>query len=194
VTPEAFRRDRFLRATGYNFYVWGAVNLLVTLPLLASLRGAPWPAWAAGLFPVAVIVAGVFLSGLNDNRVAKLCGEAAEVPIVDAARLWGPLFLLAFVFTAIFIARGPAAYVQPLWMAVIGAGYLAWGSFTVAEFRWLGRLLLAAAVVSGLAIDPGALAPGAPSPFALGVWIVVTGLLWFPFGAYVNRKYVHAVG
>ena len=194
MTAEAFRRDRFLRATGYNFYVWGAVNLLVTLPLLAALRGEPWPAWAAGLFPIALIVAGIFLSGLNDNRVAKLCGEAAEVPVVDAARLWGPLFVLAFGFTAIFIARGPAAYVQPLWMGVIGAGYLAWGSFTVAEFRWLGWLLLAAAVVSGLAIDPGALAPGAPSPFALGVWIVVTGLIWFPFGAYVNRKYVHAAG
>ena len=76
MTAEAFRRDRFLRATGYNFYVWGAVNLLVTLPLLAALRGAPWPAWAAGLFPIALIVAGIFLSGLNDNRVAKLCGEA----------------------------------------------------------------------------------------------------------------------
>ena len=193
MTAEAFRRDRYLRASGYNFYVWGAVNILVTLPLLAAIAGARWPAWAEAFFPIGMIVAGVVLAGLNENRVAKLVGPAAETPVVDAALLWGPLFLLAIAFTVIFLVRGPAAYVQPLWMGVIGAGYLAWGSFTIVEFRWLGGLLVAAALVSGLAIDPGALPPGGASPFALGVWIVVTGLVWFPFGAYVNRTYVHDV-
>ncbi|MGH7804136.1 MAG: hypothetical protein ACREQJ_07290 [Candidatus Binatia bacterium] len=191
MTADTFRRDRFLRASGYNFYVWGVVNILVTAPLLAALSGHRWPGWAEALFPIGLIVAGIALAALNENRVEKLVGPPAEVPVVDAARLWAPLFLLAIGFTAIFLVRGPAAYVQPLWMGVIGAGYLAWGSFTIGEFRRLGALLVAAAIVSGLAIDPGALPPGGASPFALGVWIVVTGVLWLPFGAYVNRKYVH---
>ena len=191
MTADAFRRDRFLRVTGYNFYVWGSVNVLITLPLLAEASGEPWPAWAAGLFPLALIGAGLFLSFLNENRVAKLCGAADDVPVVDAARLWGPLFLLAFGFTAVFSARGGGAYVQPLWMGVLGVGYLVWGSFTVPEFRWLGRLLLGAGVVTGFATDPAALPAGTASPFGIGVWIVVTGVLWFPLGAYVNRKYVH---
>ena len=38
VTPERFCKDRYLRASGYNFYVWALVNLLVTWPLFAALE------------------------------------------------------------------------------------------------------------------------------------------------------------
>ena len=38
MTAEAFRKDKFLRATGYNFYVWAVVNVLIVWYLAARLR------------------------------------------------------------------------------------------------------------------------------------------------------------
>src|SRR5687768_1509662 len=78
MTPEDFRKDRFLRATGYNFYVWAVVNAVVTLPLFGALAGRPWPAWAAIGYPIALVVGGLVVCGLNDARVGKLCGDPRD--------------------------------------------------------------------------------------------------------------------
>lgn len=191
MTPDSFRKDKYLRATGYNFYVWAAVNLLVTAPLYAALAGRPWPPWLAAPFPLVMIGIGVFLCVLNDNRVQKMCGEASPEPVVEAAHLWVPIFLLGIFWTVIFSVRGPAAYIQPLWLLLVGAGYLLWGNFTVAEFRWLGLALILAGGVSGLLVRPGEIPAGMASDRALLVWVVFMCVLWVPFGAYVNWKYVH---
>ena len=191
MTPDEFRKDKYLRASGYNFYVWAVVNVLVTWPLYAALAGHPWADWLAGLYPIGLIAAGIALSVLNDNRVQKMCGDPSPTPLVEAASFWGPIFLIGFTFTIVLAVRGPAAYVQPLWLFLVGAAYLVWGNFGVPEFRWLGGTLVAAGAVAGFSIRPAEISPRLASPAALAVWVVFMGILWIPFGAYINRKYVH---
>jgi hypothetical protein len=191
MTVESFRKDKYLRATGYNFYVWGAVNLLVTWPLWSALAGKPWPSWLALLFPVGLIATGVVLMGQNDNRVEKMWGEPSAQPMVEAGAFWGPTLLIAWVLTIVFVVRGPIAYVQPVWLLLVGAAYLTWGTFGVREFRWFGGVLIGAGALAGLAVHPERIPPGLPSRAALIVWVVFMSILWIPFGAYINRKYVH---
>jgi len=78
MTPDEFRKDKYLRAAGYNFFVWAAVNALVTVPLFAAIAGTPWPGWVAGLYPIVLIALGLFVCGLNDNRVEKMVGPAVS--------------------------------------------------------------------------------------------------------------------
>lgn len=194
MTPDAFRQDPYLRTTGYNFMIWATVNLLVVWPLFAALGGRPWPAWLGLAWPLALIAGGILGMILNDNRVRKMYGAPAPEPLVEASRIWLPVLLVAIVLTILFVVRGPVAYVQPLWLLLVGGAYLQWGSFTVPEFRWFGLALIAAGAVSGFAIRPESLPPGTPSPFALQVWVVFMGILWIGFGAWINRRYLHAVG
>lgn len=191
MTAETFRKDKYLRASGYNFYVWATVNLLVTWPLWSALAGNPWAGWLAGLFPIVLIVLGVVLSGLNDNRVRKMWGEASDRPLVEAGALWGPIFLIGLVLTVVLVVRGPAAYIQPVWLLLVGAAYMTWGSFGIKEFVWLGATLVAAGAFAGFAVHPERIAPSLPAREALEVWVLFMGLLWFPFGAYINRKYLY---
>jgi len=193
VTPTEFRRDRYLRATGYNFYSWAVVNALVTWPLYAALGGHPWPLWLAIAFPIAAIVAGVFVAVLNDNRVQKMCGDASPQAVVEAGSFWGPVFLVGLVLTVVLSVRGPVAYVQPVWLLLIGAAYVVWGNFGVAEFRWLGWTLVVAGAVAGLSVEPSAESWPFASRSALAIWLIFMSALWIPFGAYINRKYVHAL-
>jgi hypothetical protein len=192
VTAEAFRRDKYLRATGYNFYVWAAVNLLVTWPLYSALAGNPWPNWLAAIYPVGLIGLGIVLSVLNDSRVQKMCGPANPTPLVEAGAIWGPTFLIGFLLTVVFAVRGPAAYIQPLWICLVGAAYLTWGNFGVREFRWFGWTLVIAGGIAGLSIRPADVPPHLPSSSALAVWVVSMGAVWIPFGAYINHRYVHS--
>lgn len=193
MSAEAFRKDKYLRASGYNFYVWAVVNLLVTWPLYAALGGHPWPPLLALFFPIALIASGFFLAVLNDNRVAKMYGEASAIPTVEAAHIWGPIFLIGISLTIVLGTRGPIAYVQPVWLLLIGAAYLTWGNFGVAEFRWLGWVLIAAGTYAGLAVHPIESEWHLASRQALFVWVVWMGIAWFPFGAYVNWKYLRAI-
>jgi hypothetical protein len=191
MTAETFRKDKYLRAAGYNFYVWAAVNLLATWPLWAALAGRPWPTWLALLFPIALIAAALVLVVQNDNRVEKMWGKPNARPVVEAGAFWGPTLLIAFVLTVVLVVRGPAAYVQPVWLLLVGAAYLTWGIFGVREFRWFGAMLIGAGTLAGLSVRPDLIPPGLPSREALVVWMVFMGVLWVPFGAYINRKYVH---
>ena len=191
MTADDFRKDKYLRATGYNFYVWAAVNVLVTWPLYSALAGHPWPDWLAGLYPFGMIGMGIFLSVLNDNRVQKMCGDANPTPLVEAGAIWGPIFLIGFLLTVVFAVRGPAAYIQPLWLCLVGAAYLMWGNFGVREFRLFGWTLVIAGGIAGLSIRPADIPPHLASSSALAVWVLFMGALWVPFGAYINRKYVH---
>lgn len=191
MTAETFRKDRYLRACGYNFYVWAGVNLLVTWPLWSALRGHAWPLWLAVCEPIVLVAIGVVLSALNDNRVEKMWGAASEQAVVEAGSFWGPVLLVALSLTVVFSVRGPVAYVQPVWLLLVGAAYWMWGNFAVPEFRWFGGTLVAAGTVAGLAVRPDPAFPGLPSREALLVWMLFMGILWLPFGAYINRKYVY---
>lgn len=191
ITPESFRRDRYLRSSGYNFYIWGIVNVLVVVPLVAAWLGRPWPDWLSGVVPPISIVLGILATVLNDRRVEKMCGEPSPVPLVDANKLWGPIFLVALSLTAVLVVRGPLAYVQPLWLLLVGGAYLQWGAFGVPEFRLLGWSLMVAGTLSGLFIRPEEIPPGMAAPGVLGVWVLFMGLLWLPFGAYINFRYLY---
>src|SRR5436190_9121663 len=90
MTADTFRRDKFLRATGYNFYVWAVVNVLIVWPVWSAIEGRPWSPWMALFFPIALIVAGGVIAALNDNRVEKMWGPPSAAPFVDAAVFWGP--------------------------------------------------------------------------------------------------------
>jgi hypothetical protein len=178
VTPEKFRKDRYLRATGYNFYVWAVVNVLITWPLFAALAHDPWPVWLAVLYPLGCILGGIFCAVLNDNRVSKMCGEPDPQPLVEAGGIWGPVFLVGIVFTVVLSLRGPVAYVT-------------WGNFGVREFQFLGYFLVAAGAVAGWFVRPSAASWSLPSPHALAIWVVCMGLVWIPFGVYLNHRYLY---
>jgi len=190
MTAETFRKDKFLRASGYNFYVWAVVNVLIVWPVWSAVDGRPWPDWLALLYPIGLIACGVFAAVLNDNRVEKMWGPPSAAPVVDAATFWGPIFMIGFVLTVALTVRGPIAYVQPVWLVLIGAAYWTWGNFGIPEFRWLGRALVAAGAVAALGIDPESVPRHLGSRQALLIWVVFMGAVWLPFGAYINRKYV----
>lgn len=191
MTAEEFRKDKYLRATGYNFYVWATANVLITWPLYAALAGRPWPGWLAVLYPIALIATGIFLSVLNDNRVQKMWGTPNPRPLVEAGSIWGPIFLIGLIFSIVLSVRGPAAYIQPLWLLLVGAAYLMWGNFGVPEFRRFGWTLVVVGGIAGLAIHPAEIPPRLASRTALSLWILFMGILWVPFGAYINRKYLY---
>ncbi len=192
MTAEAFRRDKYLRAAGYNFYVWAAVNALVTVPFFSALEGAPWPGALAALYPLALVFLGLFLCGLNDNRVEKMVGPASPQTVLDAGSLWGPIFLGGIALSIVLSVRGRAALVQPLWLILVGGAYWVWGNFSVREFRWLGWALMIAGLSTGVSVElPENL--DLASPAALQVWLLFMAALWVPFGAYINRKYVHSM-
>jgi hypothetical protein len=191
MTADDFRRDKHLRAAGYNCYVWAGVNLLITWPLYSALAGNPWPAWLALLYPLGLVGLGFLLSILNDNRVQKMWGPADPRPLVEAGAIWGPTLLIGCLWTVVFVVRGPAAYIQPLWMFLVGAAYLTWGNFGVREFRLFGWALVSAGAVAGLSVRPTDIPPHLASSSALAVWVVFMGVLWVPFGAYINHKYLH---
>ena len=190
MTPDRFRKDKFLRASGYNFYVWAIVNVLVVWPVWSAASGRPWPGLLALVYPIALIALGAFVCGLNDNRVEKMWGPASAEPVVDAATFWAPTFVIGLALTVVLAARGPAAYIQPVWLLLIGAAYLTWGNFGIPEFRWLGWTLVAAGTVAGLGIDAEHTPRDLGSPFALAVWVVFMGIVWVPFGTLINRRYV----
>lgn len=191
MTPERFRKDRYLRAAGYNFYIWAVVNVVITWPLFAALAGTPWPAWSTILYPIGCIAAGIFFTVLNDNRVEKMCGAPDSPSLVEAGAIWGPVFLVGIVLTAVLSVRGPVAYVQPVWLLLVGCAYLTWGHFGVREFRWLGYFLVVAGAVAAFSVRPSASSWALASPRALAIWVVCMGLVWVPFGAYINRKYLY---
>jgi hypothetical protein len=192
MTGDDFRRDKYLRASGYNFYVWALVNVLVTWPLYSALAGSPWPGWLAGLYPCGLIGTGIFLSVLNDNRVQKMCGDPNPTPLIEVGAIWGPIFLIGLLLTVVFAVRGPVAYTQPLWLCLVGAGYLMWGNFGIPEFRLFGWTLAVAGGIAGLLIRPADTPSHLASSSALAVWLVFMGALWVAFGAYINHKYVHS--
>ena len=191
MTPERFRKDRFLRAAGYNFYVWAVVNVMITWPLFGALAGNPWPVWLGILYPIGCIAGGIFFAVLNDNRVQKMCGEPDPRPLVEAGGIWGPVFLVGIVLTVVLSVRGPVAYVQPVWLLLVGCAYLTWGNFGIREFQWLGLFLVAAGGAAGLFVSPSMPSWALASPRALAIWVVCMGLVWVPFGAYINRKYLY---
>jgi len=190
MTADTFRRDKFLRAAGYNFYVWAVVNVLIVWPVWAAIQGRPWAPLLALVYSIGLIVLGGVLCVLNDNRVEKMWGPPAQAPFVDAAAFWAPIFMIGLVLTIVLTVRGPVAYVQPVWLLLIGAGYWTWGGFGIPEFRRLGQMLVAAGAVAGLGVNPQEIPRDLGSAQALAIWVIFMGALWLPFGAYINRKYV----
>lgn len=190
MTPEEFRRDPYLRASGYNLYLWGAVNLLVAVPALTASVGHRWGAAATTAWTAGAIVCGVLLSAMNDNRLRKMLPDVADAPAIPAGRIWGPLLTLGSVGTALAVFRGQVAYVQPLWMLVVGTAYWQWGSFTLGEFRRLGQLLVGAGAASAWAIGVCGMPGEEPSVVSGATWVVCMGILWFPLGLYLNRRYL----
>ena len=186
-----FRQDRHLRATGYNFYSWGVVNVLVTVPLFAALNGAPWKGWVALLYTVGVLTAGIVVAGWNDRYVGKMCGEPAPQPLLEMGNLFLPVIGGGLLLSVMLGAHNENAYVQPLWMIMIGLAYLIWGHFSIPEYKWLGRILMVGGGIAGLMIQPAEVASGLASRRALYVWVPMMGPLWLLVGAYVNRKYIH---
>lgn len=180
MTAEAFRRDPSLRASGYLLWVWGAVNFVLPLPLWAAWEGSAWSSgWIAAHLALCLAL-GLWLSILAASRAGKLCGEAAARPIVEARRLWLPILAAGAVITLPALLRGETASVLSAWMAIAGAGHLAWGAFTIPELRALGGALLVAGAVAG----------GGASGWILVLWWVAMGLLWGVTGLRINRRYV----
>jgi hypothetical protein len=186
VTGAAFRRDRSLRASGYELASWGIVHLLLTLPAWNALGGRPWSPGAIAASTIALVGLALAASPLHRNRAGKLCGEAGPHVLVRPVWIWAPLAAAGLVLTATLVVDGAIGRLVPAWIALAGAGHAIWGAFTIPEIRRLGIVLLVAAAIAA-AGDGRTIGVG-----ALVLWSLAMGAGWIATGVAIHRRYLRS--
>ena len=137
MTPDDFARTSYLRATGYNFYVWAVGQ---RADHLAVVR-APWPGIRGRSGSPCSIRSGCILGRASSSPCSTTIASTrcAASPIRSRssrpAVSGGRFFSSVLVFTVVLSLRGPAAYMQPVWLLLVGCAYLTWGNFGVREFQ-----------------------------------------------------------
>jgi GNAT superfamily N-acetyltransferase len=184
VTGAAFRRDRLLRASGYEIGSWGIVNLVLTLPAWSAASGQPWSSAAIAGSTIVLVGLALAASPLHRSRTAKLCGEAGPRVLVRPVRIWAPLAAVGVVLTGALVADGAIGRLVPVWLAIAGAGHAIWGSFTIPEIRRLGIALLVAAAIAAVGESR---AIGVAS---LVIWSLAMGAGWIVTGIAIHRRYL----
>ncbi len=173
--PENFRRDPWLRGSGYHLATWSLVALVL------DLRRAAPGASAAGT--VVFVAAAVLTSLTHERRIGKMAGPALE-PVWDGAgRLWWSLGAAFAASGAVLAARGLEQWLVPALLATVGAGYLVWSRFVrMPWFAAVGAVALVAAL-----LDAGATATGQPT---LAMRFLVLGLVLPAAGLWTSRQYL----
>jgi hypothetical protein len=163
--PAAFRRDPWLRTSGYHLATWSLVAL--ALELMRASTDDP------GVSRIVVLLGGALLiSSTHERRVAKMAGVAGNLVYEKTRLLWG---FVALALLSTFVAATGAPNADPLFpvaMVIVGVGFAQWGAG--ARFAWfvgLGSAIVGAGlldVVVGPAVRPywrmlvlGILLPGA---------------------------------
>ncbi|MFQ5477194.1 MAG: hypothetical protein ACE5E4_01105 [Candidatus Binatia bacterium] len=186
--PTLFRRDRFLRSSGYLLGTWAVVNSLFSIPAYAAATLHPWSAGALSVYSVLLIAVGIVVSLLHERRLGKMLGACEGTPIFSADKLWGPLILTGFCTMAALIFFDLAQYVQPLWLVVVGGAYLVWGLAAFRPYALLGAALL----VAGLGVGSMQQAVGGAPPSLIGLhlWNLTMGAVAMATALWVNRNFL----
>jgi hypothetical protein len=176
LNPAAFRRDPWLRTSGYHLATWSLVAFV--LELVRTSDGA------AGMSSVVVLLAGGVLSSFtHERRVAKMAGAAGDPVYENTALLWG-LVALALISAGVAAAGAPVSDpLFPVAMVIVGIGFAQWGAG--AHFPWF--VGLGSAIVAVGLLDVAISAPARPylRMLVLGVLLPAAGIetsrryLWF---------------
>lgn len=176
MNPEEFRRDAWLRSSGYHLATWSLFALVLEI-------GRAAPARSGAASTVVLVAAAVLTSLTHERRIGKMAGPALA-PVWDGAgRLWWSLFGAFLTVATLLLAGGRAAWLVPLALATVGVGYLVWS-------RFVGRTWLAAigvAAVLAATIDAATTAAGEP-PFLLRA--LVLGIVLPAAGLWTSRRYL----
>jgi hypothetical protein len=178
VDPSAFRRDPWLRTSGYHLATWSLVAFVMEL-----WRRQPESDHATA---TVVLVAGAVLTSLtNERRVAKMAGIAGEPVYPGTALVWRLVALALFVSGAAAVFEANTNGMFPVAMIATGMGFAVWGAG--AGFAWFSAL--GAAMVGTALVDVALLGRGDASRTlrlaVLGVALPAFGLatsyrfLWF---------------
>ncbi|MFN2378192.1 MAG: hypothetical protein ABR538_16810 [Candidatus Binatia bacterium] len=158
VSPTTFRRDPWLRSSGYHLATWSLLGLVLELRRLSPGEGAA--VGGAGL--LFLVAAAVLTSFTHERRIGKMAGPAGEAVWPGAAALWRTLLAALAAASALLLTTENAGMLFPLWCAGVGCGFWLWGRG--AGFPWyegLGLLMSVAALVDvGLLWAEGSAAPG----------------------------------
>jgi hypothetical protein len=176
VDPALFRRDPWLRTSGYHLATWSLVAFVLELRRAAATDGGD----AAFLV---VLLGGALLTSLtHERRVGKMAGIAGAPlhPRIDVL-WWSVIGAIVLGGLALhWIAR--PHWMFPMWMMLAGEGFLLWGM--AVGFAWY-RALGVAMIAAGL-LDIAMMATGA------GRWprLVVLGALLPAAGLVTSRRYL----
>jgi hypothetical protein len=172
----AFRRDPWLRTSGYHLATWSLVGLALEL-----MRTSPD---GLGVSRTIVLVGGALLiSSTHERRVAKMAGIAGNLVYEKTGVLWG---FVGLALLSTFVAATRAPNTDPLFpvaMVIVGVGFAQWGAG--ARFAWL--VGLGSAIVAAGLFDVVIAAAARPywRMFVLGVLLPGAGIetsrryLWF---------------
>lgn len=145
--PAVFRRDPWLRTSGYHLATWSLVALVLEL-MRTSHR-------ESSLSLVVVLLGGAVLTSLtHERRVAKMAGRAGNPVYEKTPLLWG---FVALALLSTFAAAMGAPNSDPLFpvgMVIVGVGFAQWGAG--ARFAWfvgLGAAIVAAGLLD-VVLDP----------------------------------------
>lgn len=139
--PAAFRRDPWLRTSGYHLATWSLVAFVLEL-----WRDRPGEVGAA---QAVALVGGAFLTSLtHERRVAKMAGIAGEPVYSETALVWRLVFVGLAASMAAMLAAPNMAALFPVAMCVLGIGFAQWGAGAgFPRFVWLGAFMVAAALL-----------------------------------------------
>ncbi|MFN2427645.1 MAG: hypothetical protein ABR587_14490 [Candidatus Binatia bacterium] len=173
--PVTFRRDRYLRTSGYHLATWSLVALVVELRL-----GHPAPAAAV----LAGLLAGATLTSFtHERRVGKMAGAAGAAVYEGAGRMWLALFAVLGAATAALVLASRQEWLFGAWAAGVGLGFTFWG--WKAGFAWyvgVGSTMLAASLA-----DAAQVWAGEP---VLGFRVFVLGVALPALALLTNRRFL----
>jgi hypothetical protein len=174
LNAAAFRRDPWLRTSGYHLATWSLVAFV--LEMLRTSDGA------AGVASVVALLAGGVLSSFtHERRVAKMAGAAGAPVYQKTPLLWG---FVALALVSAGVAAIGAPNTDPLFpvaMVIVGIGFAQWGAG--ARFAWF--VGLGSAIVAAGLLDIALSAPWRPC-----LRMIVLGALLPAAGIETSRRYL----
>ncbi len=144
---DAFRGDRYLRASAYHLLGWAIVGVAATLPLYLAVCGQIWPQLWQWLYRLALLGAGLIWSFVCERRALKICGAPSVPARVGVARLILVVVAVAASATLLLVAHS-AQYIAAVWLAAVAVALAALGCWTLPLYRASAALLAAAALLA----------------------------------------------
>jgi hypothetical protein len=165
VDPATFRRDAWLRSSGYHLATWSLAGFAI------ELRRATRAEDAAPGFVILIAALALLTSLTHERRVGKIAGIAGEPAWRHSAQLWRAMVCLLVAGSLAVMLASRQHLLFQVWMLVVGSGCVLWGRGT--RFAWMSG-------AGGTMIAAGLLDLAWPSTalrlFVLGLVLPAAGL------------------